>query len=86
MDDQLTLRIPADLGRRLARRAREAGVKRSAVVREALRAFLAPDGPRPTPRAVRERLAPFVGAVQLDRPAAERDDLLRRLRAHNWRE
>ena len=36
--------------------------------------------------AVHERIAPFLGALQLDRKAAERDELARRLRRHNWRE
>jgi hypothetical protein len=86
MDDQLTLRLPGDLARRLDSRAREAGVKRSAVVREALIAFLGPDGAPGKPLAVRERLAPFIGAIRLDRPALERDALARQLREHNWRE
>ena len=86
MDDQMTLRLPGDLARRLARRAREAGVKRSAVVREALVAFLGPDHAPVRPLAVRERLGPFIGAVRLDRPALERDELARQLRDHNWRE
>jgi predicted transcriptional regulator len=91
MDDQLTLRLPGDLARRLSSRARDAGVKRSAVVREALIAYLGPDAGTAKaraakPLAVRERLAPFVGAVALDRPALERDQLAQRLREHNWRE
>lgn len=86
MDDQLTLRLPVDLASRLERRAREAGVKRSAVVREALLAYLGPEGVPAKPLAVRERLAPFVGAIRLDRPALERDELAQRLRDHNWRE
>ena len=87
MDAQLTLRVPADLARRLAARAKANGVKRSQVVREALQAFLAPgvEAPRTT-TSVRERLEPYIGAVTLDTPALERDDLARRLRSHNWRE
>ena len=85
MDDQLTLRVPADLARRLAARARAAGIKRSQVVREALQAWLAdaPEAPRAT--SVRERMGPYVGALSLDRAALERDELAQRLRAHNWR-
>lgn len=86
MDNQLTLRVPAELARRLAARAKAAGVKRSQVVREALLAYLAsaPDQPRTT--SVRERLAPYIGAVTLDAPSTERDELAQRLRSHNWRE
>jgi metal-responsive CopG/Arc/MetJ family transcriptional regulator len=84
MSDQVTLRIPADLARALAARARATGVKRSQVVREALRAFLgAPASPA---AAVHERIGRYVGAVSLGRPERERDALTERLRAHNWRE
>lgn len=83
---QMTLRMPPELARRLAARARAAGVKRSQVVREALGAFLAvaPEPPRAT--SVRERLGSYIGAVSLDHAAAEYDELAQRLRAHNWRE
>ena len=86
MDAQLTLRVPADLARRLTARAKATGAKRSQVVREALQAFLAspPDVPRTT--SVRERIGSYVGAVSLDRPSTEGDEFARRLRSHNWRE
>ena len=86
MDAQLTLRVPAELARRLAARARANGVKRSQVVREALQAFLATGAEPPRTTSVRERLAPYIGAISLDAPSLERDDLARRLRSHNWRE
>lgn len=88
MNDQLTLRLPSALARQLDQRARAAGVKRSQLVRDALAAYLSVDtdtGAR-SPAAVHERIAPFLGALQLDHKAAERDDLARRLRQHNWRE
>jgi predicted DNA-binding protein len=92
MDEQLSLRLPRELARQLGKRARTAGVKRSAIVREALEAFLGTPPAPESAREVRERLAPFVGAVKLTRGtgagagAGERDALLRQLRAHNWRE
>lgn len=86
MDAQLTLRVPADLAKRLAARARQTGVKRSQVVREALQAFLASGVEAPRTTSVRERLEPYIGAVSLDAAALERDDLARRVRSHNWRE
>ena len=63
MDAQLTLRVPADLARRLAARAKATGLKRSHVVREALQAFLQspPDVPRST--TVRERIGSYVRRV-----------------------
>lgn len=86
MDSQITLRIPSALARRLAARAKATGAKRSQVVREALEAFLALPSDRPRTASVRERIGSYIGAVSLDRPSAERDDLARRLRSHNWRE
>ena len=86
MDAQLTLRVPADLAKRLAARAKQAGVKRSQVVREALHAFLAVGVETPRSTSVHERLEPYIGAVSLDGPSLERDELARRLRSHNWRE
>lgn len=85
MDDQLSLRLPADLARRLGQRARARGIKRSVIVREALEAFLAAVPAPESAREVRERLAPLVGAVKLNRAAIERDALARQLRDHNWR-
>ncbi len=85
MDNQLTLRLPADLARRLATRARSGGVKRSQVVREALQAWLADAPEAPHATGVRERIGPYVGALSLDRAALERDELARRLRTRNWR-
>ena len=86
MDSQLTLRIPTALARRLAAHAKATGAKRSQVVREALQAFLELPADRPRSPSVRERIGSYIGAVSLDRPSAERDDLARRLRSHNWRE
>lgn len=89
MEDQLTLRVPAELAKRLSDRARAAGVKRSQVVREALQAWLdmPASGPVSAPVVgVRERIGSYVGAVRLDRASGERDALVRQLRAHNWRE
>lgn len=86
MDEQLTLRLPRDLARRLAQRARAAGVKRSLVVREALAAYLAEPSVPPPARSVKERLAKYIGAVTLDEAAIKRDPVARRIRANNWRD
>ena len=85
MEDQITIRLSDALARQLNRRARAAGVKRSQIVREALTAFLGIDVPATPSQTVRERSAPYLGAVRLTRASADRDDLARRLRAHNWR-
>jgi hypothetical protein len=85
MDSQLTLRIPADLARLLASRARAKGVKRSQLVREALQAYFSVQPAEAPASSVRERIGSYVGAVSLDHAALERDALTRQLRAHNWR-
>ncbi|MFI5310409.1 MAG: ribbon-helix-helix protein, CopG family, partial [Gemmatimonadales bacterium] len=86
MEEQLTLRLPRELARRLAQRARAAGVKRSMVVREALAAYLAVPAVQPPARSVQERIGKYIGSVTLDRAAIERDEMARRIREHNWRE
>jgi metal-responsive CopG/Arc/MetJ family transcriptional regulator len=84
MDAQLTLRLPAALARALGRVARQRGVLRSQLVREALEAYLsAPDAP--DAESLWRQAAPLVGSVRLTVPG-EAEDLAARLRAHNWRE
>jgi hypothetical protein len=84
-DDQLTLRLPRELSRALDRRARERGVPKSQLVREALQAYLA-GAPTEDPAAAWRRVAPMVGSLSLDAAAIERDALATQVRAHNWRE
>lgn len=84
MDDQLTFRLPPELAKALAHKARERRVPRATLVREAIAAYLAaPEVANPVGPA--ERLAPFVGVVRLDRARLERDELARRIRDGNWR-
>lgn len=62
-DSHLTLRLPADLARVLARWARSRGVPKSQLVREAVARYLAPSSapaerpPRVTARTLAERWA-----------------------------
>ena len=84
-EDQLTLRLPRELARALAQQARERGVPKSQLVREALQAYLA-GPPTDDPTAAWLRVAPMVGSLSLDASAIERDALARQVRAHNWRE
>ena len=82
-DDQLTLRLPRDLARLIERRARERGLPRSQVIREALEAYLA----EPAPAASGwDRVRHMVGSLPLDSRAIERDALTRQIRDHNWRD
>ena len=86
MEEQITFRLPKVLARALARRARQRGVPKSLLVREAVHAYLGQPLGGARPAAVWERIAPFAGSVRSDRASAEQDALTQRLRQHNWRE
>jgi len=83
MADQSSFRLPRALTQALARVARERGVPKSQVVREALQAYLI-DTPA-DPDVAWHRVAPMVGSVELDAAQIERDALARQIKAHNWR-
>jgi hypothetical protein len=85
MESQVTFRLPRDVARVLARRARERGVPKSQVVREALETYLAGPAAESGPIDPRQRIAPFIGAATLDPAAIERDAIARQIRQHNWR-
>lgn len=86
VDDQITFRIPSDLARALARQARERGVPKSQLVREAVRSYLTASGGDREQAALRERLRAYRGVVRLDRMAVEADPTARQISEHNWRE
>ena len=85
MDDQLTFRIPKELASVLNRSARERGVPRSQLVREALRQYLAAEPPA-EPGEIWRRIAKYKGIVALDHDAIDADPIARQIRDHNWRE
>jgi predicted DNA-binding protein len=86
-DEQVTLRLPRELARQLARRARELGEPKSHVVREALQKYLAPEPLiEIDPAAAWERVKHMVGAYTFDEDAIERDPIARQIRDHNWRD
>jgi predicted transcriptional regulator len=85
MENQLTFRLPHEIARALARRAQERRVPKSLVVREALEAYLGTSGAGAEGVDARHRIAPFVGALTLDRAAIDRDAIARQIRRRNWR-
>ena len=86
-DNQVTLRLPRELARQLARRARELGEPKSHVVREALQKYLAPEPlTEVDPSIAWERVKHMVGAFPLDHDAIERDEIAKQIRDHNWRD
>lgn len=85
MDDQLSLRLPADLAKALERESRERGVPRSQMVREAVQAYLG--APVVSPGMTTwDRIAPYQGALSRNPEDAEASEIARRVRQHNWRE
>jgi len=84
MADQSSFRLPRALTQALSRVARERGVPKSQVVREALQAYLT--GAATDPAEAWHRVAPMIGSVRLDTGKLERDMLARQIKAHNWRE
>ena len=86
MDEQTTFRLPRELSRTLSKVAKERGVPKSHLVREALERYLYPEPTASGTRTVRERSAPFIGSVRLEQPASDADDLAGLIRAHNWRD
>jgi hypothetical protein len=85
MSGQTSFRLPPELSRALSRLARQRGVPKSQLVREALERYLAaPEAPA-APLSVRERSAPYLGMVRIP-PAAPDDAVAVRIREHNWRD
>lgn len=84
MSEQTTLRLPTPLAQLLARRARARGVPKSQLVREALELYLMETTPL-SPDRIRERTAPYLGAVRLDPKRLASDPVARLIRERNWR-
>ncbi|MGH7614285.1 MAG: CopG family transcriptional regulator [Gemmatimonadales bacterium] len=81
----MTFRIPRELSRALNRSARERGVPKSQLVREALREYLVVE-PSPEPGEVWRRIAKYKGIAALDHAAIDADPIARQIREHNWRD
>ena len=87
MADQTSFRLPPEMLRELGRLARQRGVPKSQLVREALEQYLvAPaSGNVAQPMSVRERSAPYIGAIRLPHGNAD-DEISVRIRRNNWRD
>lgn len=86
MDEQLTFRIPRDLMRALARKAKERRVPKSQVVREALARYVSAADEEAEAEERWRRIQPFIGSISIDEAAVEADPWAREIRRHNWRE
>ena len=87
MDSQTSFRLPPDMLRALGRLARQRGVPKSQLVREALEQYLAapPAGNTAQPMSVRERSAPYIGSISLG-DQRDTDEISVRIRRNNWRD
>ena len=86
MDTQTSFRLPQGMLRSLDRLAKQRGVPKSQLVREALEQYLGgPDsGHEQSPMTVRERSAPYIGSINLSEVSA--NEISVRIRDNNWRE
>ena len=87
MSSQTSFCLPTDLLRALGKLARQRGVPKSQLVREALEQYLAGAAPGivAQPMSVRERSAPYIGALRLNK-SAESDAMFVRIRQQNSRD
>lgn len=86
METQTTFRLPTGLARLLARRAKERGVSKAQLVREALEGYLTPDPPDDRAMMVRESAAGYLGSLSLNPSPGQADPLAAMIRERNWRE
>jgi predicted transcriptional regulator len=86
MASQTSIRLTPEMLRALSKLARQRGVPKSQLVREAIEQYLAtePAGNAALPMSVRERSAPYIGSIRLSK-RDELDDVSARMRRQNWR-
>ena len=86
MDNQTSFRLPQLMLRALDRLAKQRGVPKSQLVREALEQYLlSPNsGHEQHAMTVRERSAPYIGSISLSEASA--NEISVRIRDNNWRE
>ena len=85
--DQTSFRLPREMLRELGRVAKERGVPKSQLVREALEMYLnkpAPGESRPG-LSLQDRSAPYIGSINLSGPG-DAEAIADRVRRRNWRE
>lgn len=84
MDDQTSFRLPREMLHELGRLAKERGVPRSQLVREALELYLASPVMEAPVLTVRDRSAPYIGTIDLTGPG-DAESVADRVRRRNWR-
>jgi len=86
MDAQVTLRLPKEMDRALAKAAKARGLKKSHLVREAVAAYLARDEQGAEQEHLRAVLREFAGSVSLDHEEVMKDPIARHIYEMNWRD
>ena len=84
MDDQTSFRLPREMLRELGRLAKQRGVPRSQLVREALELYLSSPVTESPVLTVRDRSAPYIGSIDLTGPG-DAESVADRVRRRNWR-
>lgn len=84
MDNQTSFRLPREMLRELGRLAKQRGMPRSQLVREALELYLASPVTESPVLTVRDRSAPYIGSVDLTGPG-DSESVADRVRRRNWR-
>ena len=86
MDDQTSFRLPREMLLEVGRLAKERGVPRSQLVREALELYLSRPAAAETPvLTIRDRSAPYIGSVDLTGPG-DAESVADRVHRRNWRD
>lgn len=86
MAEQTSFRLPAEMLREVERVARERGIPKSQLVREALERYLTKPAPGESGvLSVQDRTAPFIGSINLSGPG-DAEAIADRVRRRNWRE
>lgn len=85
METQTTFRLPAPLARLLGQRAKARGVSKSQLVREALEGYLHPGPSAHQTTMVRERVASYLGSLNLNAASSASDPFAAMIRERNWR-
>ncbi len=83
MDTQLTVRLPADLTNKINEKARRLRLKKSDIVRQAVIAYL--EGPEETEKPY-DRVKHLIGSIRSGAMSPSREDLIRTIRQHNFRD
>lgn len=86
MVQQTSFRLPGEMLREIERVAKERGIPKSQLVREALERYLAkPAAGASTVLSVQDRTAPYIGSINLSGPG-DAEAIADRVRRRNWRE